>query len=79
MVDHPGTVYLREVDLLPHLDGWFTGLFHSATLDVTLDALIAAHPLPVRADLLPHPDGWLSGLFDPANWEERFRVALVCS
>jgi hypothetical protein len=26
----------------PHLDGWLTGLFHSATLDVTLDALIAA-------------------------------------
>ena len=42
MLDHPGTVYLREVDLLPHLDGWLTGLFHPATLDVTLDALIAA-------------------------------------
>jgi hypothetical protein len=42
LVDHPGTVYLREVDLLPHLDGWLTGLFHPATLDVTLDALIAA-------------------------------------
>jgi hypothetical protein len=42
LLDHPGTVYLREVDLLPHLDGWLTGLFHSATLDVTLDALIAA-------------------------------------
>jgi hypothetical protein len=38
MLDHPGTVYPREVDLLPHLDGWLTGLFHSATLD----ALIAA-------------------------------------
>ena len=42
LLDHPGTVYLREVDLLPHLDGWLTGLFHPATLDVTLDALIAA-------------------------------------
>jgi hypothetical protein len=26
----------------PHLDGWLTGLFHPATLDVPLDALIAA-------------------------------------
>jgi hypothetical protein len=38
LLDHPGTVYLREVDLLPHLDGWRTGRFHPATLD----ALIAA-------------------------------------
>jgi hypothetical protein len=35
LVDHPGTVYLREADLLPHPDGWLTGLFHPATLDVT--------------------------------------------
>jgi hypothetical protein len=41
-LDHPGTVYLREVDLLPHLDGWRIGLFHPAVLDATLDALIAA-------------------------------------
>jgi hypothetical protein len=40
LLDHPGTVYLREADLLPHPDGWLTGLFHPATLDVTLDALI---------------------------------------
>ena len=42
LLDHPRPVYLREVDLLPHLDGWLTGLFHPATLAVTLDALIAA-------------------------------------
>jgi hypothetical protein len=38
LLDHPGILYLREADLLPHLDGWLTGLFHPATLD----ALIAA-------------------------------------
>jgi hypothetical protein len=26
----------------PHLDGWLTGLFHPATLEATLDVLIAA-------------------------------------
>ena len=29
LLDHPGTVYLREVDLPPHLDGWLTGLFET--------------------------------------------------
>ena len=28
LLDHPGTVYLREADLLPHQEGWLTGLFH---------------------------------------------------
>jgi hypothetical protein len=28
LLDHPRPVYLREVDLLPHLDGWLTGLFY---------------------------------------------------
>jgi hypothetical protein len=39
LLDHPGTVYLRQADLLPHLDGWLTGLFDTANLDATLDAL----------------------------------------
>ena len=38
-LDHPRTVYLRQADLLPHLDGWLTGLFDPANLDATLDAL----------------------------------------
>jgi hypothetical protein len=42
LLDHPRTVYLHEADLLPHLDGWRTGLFDPANLDATLDALIAA-------------------------------------
>jgi hypothetical protein len=42
LLDHPRTVYLLEADLLPHLDGWRTGLFDPANLDATLDALIAA-------------------------------------
>jgi hypothetical protein len=33
LLDHPRTVYLREADLLPHLDGWLTGLFDPANLD----------------------------------------------
>jgi hypothetical protein len=36
---HSRTVYLREVDLLPHLDGWLAGLFDPDRLDDTLDAL----------------------------------------
>jgi hypothetical protein len=42
LLDHPRTVYLREADLLPHLDGWRIGLFDPTVLDTTLDALIAA-------------------------------------
>jgi hypothetical protein len=38
LLDHPGTVDLCEVDPLPHLDGWLTGLFDPATRDATLDA-----------------------------------------
>ena len=42
LLDHPRTVYLREADLPPHLDGWLTVLFDAANLDATLGALIAA-------------------------------------
>ena len=31
LLDHPRPVYLRQADLLPHLDGWLTGLFDSPT------------------------------------------------
>src|SRR6266508_310988 len=36
---HPRTVYLREPDLLPHLDQWLARLFDPDRLDDTLDAL----------------------------------------
>jgi site-specific DNA recombinase len=42
LLDHPRTIYLRQADLPPHLDGWLTGLLDPADLDATLDALIAA-------------------------------------
>ncbi len=38
-LDHPRTVYLREADLLPHLDQWLARLFDPDRLDDTLDAL----------------------------------------
>jgi hypothetical protein len=41
MLDHPRTVYLREADLLPHLDGRLTPVRHRQSR-ATLDALIAA-------------------------------------
>src|SRR6266542_3632462 len=41
---HPRTVYLREHDLLPHLDGWLAGLFDPDRLDDTLDELQARRP-----------------------------------
>jgi hypothetical protein len=30
LLDHPRTVYLREADLVPHPDGWLSGLFDPA-------------------------------------------------
>jgi hypothetical protein len=38
-LDHPRTVYLREANLLPHLDGWLARLLDPDHLDDTLDAL----------------------------------------
>jgi site-specific DNA recombinase len=38
-LEHPRTIYLREADLLPHLDGWLAGLLDPDRLDDTLDAL----------------------------------------
>jgi hypothetical protein len=35
-------VYLREAELLPHLDGWIAALFDPANLDHTLEALVGA-------------------------------------
>ena len=31
LLDHPGILYLREADLLPHPDGWLSGLFDPPT------------------------------------------------
>ena len=36
---HPRTIYLREADLLPHLDRWLARLFDPDHLDDTLDTL----------------------------------------
>jgi hypothetical protein len=41
LLGHPRTVYLREADLLPHLDGWLTPVRHRQPR-AALDALIAA-------------------------------------
>lgn len=41
-LQHPHSVYLREAELLPHLDGWITALFDPANLDHTLEALVGA-------------------------------------
>ena len=30
LLDHPRILYLREADLLPHGDGWLSGLFDPA-------------------------------------------------
>ncbi len=38
-VDHPKTVYLREVDVTGRLDNWLGQAFDPASLDVTLDQL----------------------------------------
>jgi hypothetical protein len=38
---HPKAVYLREADLLPHLDGWIAELFDPANLDTTCAQLVS--------------------------------------
>jgi DNA invertase Pin-like site-specific DNA recombinase len=38
-VDHPKNVYLREADVLSHVDGWLAELFGSAGIDATLSCL----------------------------------------
>ncbi len=44
-VHHPRNVYLREDQLLPHLDAWLTGLFAPHRLD-HIRTLAAAQPAP---------------------------------
>ncbi|WP_220479591.1 recombinase family protein [Halosaccharopolyspora lacisalsi] len=39
---HPANVYLREIDVLPHLDGWLASAFAPERLDDTLSHLRAA-------------------------------------
>lgn len=41
-VRHPRTVYLREAEILPALDGWVGQVFSPARLPHTMDALAAA-------------------------------------
>jgi DNA invertase Pin-like site-specific DNA recombinase len=38
-VDHPRNVYLREADVLGHVDGWLAELFGPAGIDATLNQL----------------------------------------
>jgi site-specific DNA recombinase len=41
-ISHPRTVYLRESEVLPELDGWLTRAFDPAHLPATLGGLAAA-------------------------------------
>jgi hypothetical protein len=45
LLDHLGTVDLREVDLLPHLDGWLTGLFDPPTAMPPSTRAVPVRPL----------------------------------
>jgi site-specific DNA recombinase len=40
-VSHPKNVYLREADILSHVDGWLTRLFDAAGIDTTISQLAA--------------------------------------
>jgi hypothetical protein len=73
LLDHLGTGYLREVDLLPYLDGWRTGVFHPANLDATLDALIAASQ---DASGTAEACARSSGRWPTASASARYRAAL---
>lgn len=41
-LDHPKVVYLRERDLLPHVDAWLSRIFDSDHIDETCQAIIGA-------------------------------------
>ena len=43
-LDHPKNVYLRQDDLLPHIDVWLTELFSPDRLDETVRMLLEAAP-----------------------------------
>ncbi len=43
---HPKVVYLRERDLLPHLDDWLAQLFDPDNVDATCDAILGAASEP---------------------------------
>ncbi len=39
-LDHPKVVYLRERDLLPHVDTWISRIFEPARIDETCEAIV---------------------------------------
>lgn len=39
---HPKSVYVREDEIVPALDGWLTGLFEPGRIDATIEALVGA-------------------------------------
>jgi len=45
-LDHPKVVYLRERDLLPHLDDWLGRLFDPENVDATCEAILGAAAEP---------------------------------
>ena len=45
-MDHPKSVFLREADLVPHLDGWISALFAPANLAATCQQLAQATRQP---------------------------------
>ncbi|MGH2653658.1 MAG: recombinase family protein [Actinomycetota bacterium] len=45
-VEHPKTVYVRECDVLPHLNRWLAGVFHPKRLDETAELLSSAQAEP---------------------------------
>ena len=49
-LSHPRNVYLREDDILPHLDAWLDELFAPDRIDHTLDILSTPSPTPRRSD-----------------------------
>ena len=49
-VDHPKSVYLREEQLLPHLDEWLSRKFDPIALTSTVTELEAAQPAAPKPD-----------------------------
>jgi site-specific DNA recombinase len=46
VVDHPKTVYVREADVVPHLDWWLARVFAPDRIDETAEALSASQARP---------------------------------
>ncbi len=70
---HPKAVYLRERDLLPHIDDWLGTIFDPENIDATCDALVEA--IDTDASIAARAEAQ-AAIRECDRKLERYRVAL---